>query len=210
MRIDLHGAVLPRCGRHAALPPLRASRGSAVKIIGFVGDSGSGKTTLVEQLISRFVGAGLRVAAIKHAHHGFDIDRPGKDSYRLRSAGAAQVLLASDERWVLMSEEPEIDAGAALARHLARLDPCDLVILEGFRGQAGVAFIEVRRAVQQRPLGGQDGESALRPPPAGRVAIASDVAAAAAGHDSGLPVLDLNDVEAIAQFIARRLALTLC
>ena len=117
-----------------------------MKVIGVVGDSGAGKTTLVEQLIARFSHGGCRVAAIKHAHHGFDIDRPGKDSYRFRAAGAAQVLLASDERWALLGEQREGDPAAALARHLARLDPCDLVIVEGFRSQAGVDFIEVRRA----------------------------------------------------------------
>ena len=178
-----------------------------MKVVGFVGDSGSGKTTLVEGLIGHFVQAGLRVAAVKHAHHGFDIDRPGKDSYRFRRAGAAQVLVASDQRWVLMSDEAEVDPAAALARQLARLDPCDLVLVEGYRGQAGIDFIEVRRA-------GGDGaaapQGAVRPPPAGRIALACDVPPRVGEEGAGLPALDLNDIAAVARFIAARLELPAC
>jgi len=210
MRIDADRVAPDRARPRIARPGGPAHRGACMKIIGFVGDSGSGKTTLVEQLIARFVVGGLRVAAIKHAHHGFDIDRPGKDSYRFRAAGASQVLLASDQRWVLMSDEPEADSAAALARHIARLDRCDLVIVEGYRGQAGIACVEVRRAARDEPPGVRDGNPALRPPPAGRIAIASDVEWPASGSDSELPILDLNDVEAIAQFIGRHLELPLC
>jgi molybdopterin-guanine dinucleotide biosynthesis protein B len=193
-----------------------------MKIIGFVGDSGSGKTTLVEQLIARFARAGLRVAAIKHAHHGFDIDRPGKDSYRFRASGARQVLVASDQRWVMMSEESDSDPAAALERHIARLDPCDLVIVEGYRGQAGIGFVEVRRLasspaptaasglVPRASRAAIESERPPRPAPAGRIAIASDAVPPKGSADEGLPVLDLNDVEAIAQFIVRHLELPPC
>jgi molybdopterin-guanine dinucleotide biosynthesis protein B len=177
-----------------------------MKVVGFIGDSGSGKTTLVERLITRFVHGGCRVAAIKHAHHGFDIDRPGKDSYRFRAAGAAQVLVASDQRWVLMSDEAEGDPAAALARQLSRLDPCDLVLVEGYRGQAGIPFIEVRRV----PEAGQGTALAQRPPPPGRIALASDVPLAPLAEGADLPLLDLNDIEAVARFIAERMELRLC
>jgi molybdopterin-guanine dinucleotide biosynthesis protein B len=177
-----------------------------MKAVGFVGDSGSGKTTLVEQLIAHFVRGGCRVAAVKHAHHGFDIDRPGKDSYRFRQAGAAQVLVASDRRWVLMGNEPEGDPAAALARQLARLDPCDLVLVEGFRGQAGIPYIEVRRSVPP----GQGPERAPRPPAPGRIAVASDAPLSDPAAAGDLPLLDLNDVGAVARFIAQRVGLPAC
>lgn len=182
--------------------------GAAVKIIGFVGDSGAGKTTLVEQLIAHFTGGGCRVAAIKHAHHGFDIDRPGKDSYRFRAAGAAQVLLASDQRWALLGEQAEGDPSTALARHIGRLDPCDLVIVEGFRGQPDIGVIEVRRAQAGRQAE-QPGRT-VRPPPPGRIAIACDAGVALDGADAALHRLDLDDVGAVARFIADHLALRPC
>lgn len=175
-----------------------------MKIIGIVGDSGAGKTTLVEQLIAHFAGGGCRVAAVKHAHHGFDIDRPGKDSYRFREAGAAQVLVASDERWALLGEQAAGDPATALSRHIQRLDPCDLVIVEGFRGQADIACIEVRRA----QVHGQGGY--VRPPPPGRVAIACDAGAPLTDGDAGLPRLDLDDIDAVARFIADHLDLRPC
>jgi molybdopterin-guanine dinucleotide biosynthesis protein B len=172
------------------------------RAIGFYGDSGSGKTTLVEALIAWFHGAGLRVAAVKHAHHGFDMDRPGKDSYRFRAAGAAQVLVASERRWALLSEEPAEPGDGALARLLARLDPCDLVLVEGYRGQAGIPFLRVWRRRE-------DEASAVRPEPAGAIAVATDTGRAPPGLE-GLPVLDLNNIEAIARYIAKELEVTLC
>ena len=103
-----------------------------MKVFGFAGWSGSGKTTLIEQVIPAITARGLRVSVIKHAHHGFDIDKPGKDSWRHREAGASEILLVSDQRWVLMHElrgapEPDLDA------QLAHLSPCDLVLVEGFK-----------------------------------------------------------------------------
>jgi len=182
-----------------------------LKAIGFVGSSGAGKTTLIERLIARFSRAGLRVAAIKHAHHGFDIDRPGKDSYRFRAAGAAQVLIASGQRWALLSDEdaPAPAPGTELLRQLARLDPCELVLVEGYRGQAGIPFIEVRRdrgaQDPDRPAG--PGQAASAAPAV--IALASDQAPAGS-IQSSVPVLDLNDIDAIARFIAIHLEVPWC
>jgi molybdopterin-guanine dinucleotide biosynthesis protein B len=195
--------------------------------IGFFGDSGSGKTTLIERLIKRFEQDGLRVAAVKHAHHGFDIDRPGKDSYRFRAAGAAQVLIASERRWVLMGDEIAQDSADALrpgasaaaveaarlsplARQIARFDPCDLVLVEGYRGQAGIPFIQVRRRRDADPADPAGARRAVRAETvAGLVAVASDENLPDAERQ-GIPLLDLNDIEAIARFIAVRLKVDLC
>ena len=161
-----------------------------MKIFGFAGWSGSGKTTLIEQLIPRFVKRGLRVSLIKHAHHTFDVDQPGKDSYRHRHAGATEVLVTSSRRWVLMHElrgahEPAFDEQI---RHLA---PCDLLLVEGFK-HAPIHKLEVWRA--------QTGEGLLHPNDPHIVAVASDEKV-----DTKLPLLDLNDVDGIAQFIVTKL-----
>jgi molybdopterin-guanine dinucleotide biosynthesis protein B len=102
-----------------------------MKAIGIIGYSNTGKTTLIEKLIPLFTARGLRVAAIKNAHHGFDMDRPGKDSHRYREAGAAQVLIATSQRWALLTETPQ--RPATLEELLGELAPCDLVIIEGFK-----------------------------------------------------------------------------
>ena len=163
-----------------------------MEIFGFAGWSGSGKTTLIEKLIPRFVGAGLRVSLIKHAHHTFDVDHPGKDSYRHRHAGASEILVTSSRRWVLMHElrgaaEPPFE------EQLKRLSPCDIVIVEGFK-HAPIPKLEVWRA--------QTGEALLHPNDPHIVAVASD-----AKVETQLPLLNLNDVEGIAQFILRKLEL---
>ena len=163
-----------------------------MKVFGFAGWSGSGKTTLIEKLIPRFAGAGLRVSLIKHAHHTFDVDQPGKDSYRHRHAGASEVLVTSSRRWVLMHElrgaaEPSFDA------QLARLSPCDLVIVEGFK-HAPIPKLEVWRRVTGEPL--------LHPNDSHIVAIATD-----ARIETPLPRLDLNDDGSIASFILAHLRL---
>jgi molybdopterin-guanine dinucleotide biosynthesis adapter protein len=163
-----------------------------MKIFGFAGWSGSGKTTLIEQLIPRFVKRGLRVSLIKHAHHTFDVDQPGKDSYRHRHAGATEVLVTSSRRWVLMHElrgvhEPSFDEQI---RHLA---PCDLLLVEGFK-HAPIPKLEVWRA--------QTGEGLLHPNDPHIVAIASDEKV-----DTKLPLLDLNDVDGVAAFIVKKLEL---
>ena len=163
-----------------------------MKVFGFAGWSGSGKTTLIEKLIPRFVGAGLRVSLVKHAHHTFDVDQPGKDSWRHRHAGAAEVLVTSSRRWVLMHElrgaaEPPFE------EQLRRLSPCDLVIVEGFK-HAAIPKLEVWRRVTGEPL--------LHPNDGHIVAVASD-----AKVDTRLPVLDLNDEATIASFILAHLRL---
>jgi molybdopterin-guanine dinucleotide biosynthesis protein B len=161
-------------------------------VFGFSGYSGSGKTTLIEQLIPRFVAAGLRVALIKHAHHAFDIDQPGKDSYRHREAGASEVLITSELRWALMGElrgAPE----PGLEEQLTRLSPCDLVLIEGYK-RAAIPKLEIHRASHGQPL--------LHPGDANIVAVAAD-----GPVTTELPVLDLNHPEAIAEFIMRYLHL---
>lgn len=157
-----------------------------MKVFGIAGFSGSGKTTLLEKLIPECRARGLRVSVIKHTHHRFDLDRPGKDSYRHREAGAEEVLMLSSERWVLM-HELRGEAEPSLTDQLAIMSPVDLVLIEGFKA-APVPKVEVHR-----PAHGKD---ALWPDNPHVVAVASD-----APVDTPLPVLDLNDPVAIAQFI---------
>ncbi|MGH8713463.1 MAG: molybdopterin-guanine dinucleotide biosynthesis protein B [Casimicrobiaceae bacterium] len=158
-----------------------------MQVFGFAGWSGSGKTTLIEQLIPRFRAQGLTVSLIKHAHHEFDVDQPGKDSYRHRVAGCQEVLVSSATRWALMHElrgasEP------TLAQALQRLSPCDLVLVEGYKA-APIPKLEVYRESVGKPL--------LHPGDPHIVAIASDQALATA-----LPRFDIGDLPAIARFIA--------
>jgi molybdopterin-guanine dinucleotide biosynthesis protein B len=157
-----------------------------MKTFGFAGWSGSGKTTLIEKLIPRLVKQGLRVSLIKHAHHTFDVDQQGKDSYRHRHAGASEVLVTSSRRWVLMHElrgaqEPSFE------EQIRRFSPCDLLLVEGFKF-APIPKLEVWRA--------ETGEGLLHPKDANIVAVAAD-----SKVDTKLPVFDLNDDAAIADFI---------
>ena len=163
-----------------------------MKIFGIAGWSGSGKTTLLENLIPQFTARGLKVSVIKHAHHGFDIDRPGKDSYRHREAGASEVLLACNDRWALMHERRD-DGDVTLDELLSRLAPCDLVLIEGFK-QEPVPKLEVYRP--------ENGKPPLFPGRPDIVAVASD-----AVFDSTLPTLPLNDIAAIADFVMTTLQL---
>jgi len=163
-----------------------------VKAIGFIGYSNTGKTTLIEKLIPILRARGLAVAAIKNAHHGFDMDRPGKDSYRYREAGAGQVLIASGRRWALLTETPQ--APAALDDLLAQLAPCDLVIVEGFKSEGRIPRIEVRRSNNTEPP--------LFPHDPNVIAVAADHPV-----DTSLPVLDLNDPANIAAFVVDQLNL---
>jgi molybdopterin-guanine dinucleotide biosynthesis protein B len=163
-----------------------------LKVFGFAAYSGSGKTTLIENLVPLLVARGLRVSVIKHAHHAFDVDRPGKDSYRHRQAGASEVLVSSGPRWALMHElrnesEPELPA------LLGRLAPCDLVLVEGFKRQA-IPKIEIHRLAAGTPL--------LFPDDPNIVALATD-----ARIPTGLPTFGLDDYAGIAGFMLKHLGL---
>lgn len=158
-----------------------------MRVIGLAGWSGSGKTTLITRVIPLLVGRGLKVATVKHAHHEFDLDKPGKDSWLHREAGASEVVVASSRRWALIHElrgEPEPPLGELLAK----LDPADLVIVEGFRRHAHPK-IEVYRALLGKPF--------LHPDDDCIVAIATD----APLPDAPLPVVQLNDIEGIANVL---------
>ena len=163
-----------------------------MKIFGFAGWSGSGKTTLIEKLIPLFVARGLKVSLIKHAHHSFDVDQPGKDSYRHRHAGCTEVLVTSSRRWVLMHElrgAPE----PGFAEVIERVSPCDLLLVEGFKREK-LPKLEVYRATV--------GESLLHPQDPSIVGIACDQRL-----DTKLPQFDLNDAPTIASFILKHVGL---
>jgi molybdopterin-guanine dinucleotide biosynthesis protein B len=159
-------------------------------VIGFCGYSGSGKTTLVEQLIARLRLAGLRVSVVKHAHHEFDIDHEGKDSWRHRQAGAFEVVIASNRRLAKIREYPRIEE-PTFEQLVAELVECDWVLVEGFK-HAPLAKIEVWRAATGKP--------AQYPNDPFVIAIATD-SASLLPQPTGLPVFDLGDADAIAQFI---------
>jgi molybdopterin-guanine dinucleotide biosynthesis protein B len=157
---------------------------SGARVLGFVGWSGSGKTTLITQLIPLLAKRGLRIATLKHAHHGFDVDKPGKDSYEHRKAGASEVIVSSSQRWVQMHELGG-GAEATLIQLLRRLSPCDLVLVEGYKTEKHAKIEIFRQAVGKDPLYPCDDHI---------VAIASDMMIAA----TDIPVVDLNDIEAVA------------
>ena len=157
-----------------------------MKVFGFAGWSGSGKTTLIEQLIPRFVLQGISVSMIKHAHHEFDIDRPGKDSYRHRHAGCTEVLVASDLRWALMHElrgRPEF----TLEQQIARMTPVDLLLVEGWKWQP-MPKLEVYRKANGKPL--------LHPGDAHITGIASDLPV-----QTALPRFGIEEYDRIVQFV---------
>ena len=163
-----------------------------MKVFGFAAFSGSGKTTLIENVLPLLVARGLRVSVIKHAHHAFDVDQPGKDSYRHRQAGASEVLISSGMRWALMHElRQETEPG--LPALLERLSPCDLVLVEGFKRDK-IPKIEIHRRAAGTPL--------LYPDDPDIVALATD-----AGFDCVLPRFALDDVEGISGFMLRHLGL---
>lgn len=163
-----------------------------MKVIGFSGYSGSGKTTLVEQLITRLKLAGQRVSVVKHAHHAFDIDQPGKDSWRHRQAGAFEVVIASDRRLAKIREF-EVRADPTVHQLIAELVDCDWVLVEGFK-HADLLKIEVWRAAAGKP--------AQYPSDPYVVAISTD-SPELLPHPTGLPLLDLNSPDAIADFLLR-------
>jgi len=169
--------------------------GGPDRVFGFAGWSGSGKTTLIEQVIPRLVARGVRVSLIKHAHHRFDVDQPGKDSFRHRQAGCSEVLITSGTRWALMHElrgAPEL----RLPEALARLSRCDLALVEGYKAYA-LPKLEIHRADLGKP--------ALHPNDPHIVGIATDrPEALPAGSIARLPVLSLNDPDGIATFVVAR------
>jgi molybdopterin-guanine dinucleotide biosynthesis protein B len=159
-----------------------------MKVIGLAGWSGAGKTTLLTRVIPHLLGEGLRVSVIKHAHHNFDVDVPGKDSWRHREAGAAEVLVSSGKRWALMHElrgasEPR------LPELLAKMSRVDLVVVEGYKSEPH-RKIEVHRAANGKPL--------LFPDDAGIVGIATDT-----NIETKLPIAHLDDIPAVAAMMRR-------
>jgi molybdopterin-guanine dinucleotide biosynthesis protein B len=163
-----------------------------MRIIGLAGWSGSGKTTLLTKAIPRIVARGLSVSTLKHAHHDFDIDVPGKDSHAHRLAGATEVLIGSDRRWALMHElrggrEPTLDV------LLAKLSPVDLVLIEGYKGGPHPK-LEVHRGMLGAPL--------LAPDDPAIIAVASDIVLPAAK----VPVIHLDDVDRIVDVLVRHAA----
>jgi molybdopterin-guanine dinucleotide biosynthesis adapter protein len=164
-----------------------------MKVFGFAGYSGSGKTTLIEKVIPLLKASGLTVSLIKHAHHSFDIDKPGKDSYRHREAGAQEVLIASSQRWVLMHELREAPE-PSLAVLLKQFSACDLVLVEGYKF-SDVPKIEIFRS--------ETGKPRLDSKTHNIVAVASSQTL----RDEPLVQLDLNAPRTVADFIVRYCAL---
>ena len=168
-----------------------------MKAIGFIGRSGSGKTTLIERLIPLLAQRGLSVSALKHARHGFDMDRPGKDSFRFRAAGAIQVMIAAPERWALMTELR--GPPRHLDQLLAELAPCDLVLVEGFRSEGSIPRIEVRASASaglpSEALSAEEGDRNL-------IAVVCDDPV-----ERALPRFARDDVAAIAEFMVQHLGI---
>ena len=158
-----------------------------MKVIGIVGWSGSGKTSLVVQVLPILKEHGLRVSTMKHAHHRFDVDKPGKDSFRHREAGASEVLVVTSSRWVLMHESRE-EPEPSIESLIERMTPVDLLLIEGFKTHHHPK-IEIYRQTEGKPL--------LCPEDPEIVAVASDVQLT----DLEVPCLDLNDPGAVAEFI---------
>ena len=159
-----------------------------MKVIGLSGWSGAGKTTLLTRVIPHLLGQGLRISVIKHAHHEFDVDVPGKDSWVHRRSGATEVLVSSARRWALMHELRGADE-PRLPELLAKLSPVDLVIIEGFKREP-LDKIEVHRVANAKPL--------LFPDDPGIVGIATDAVV-----ETTLPTAHLDDVLAVAALMQR-------
>ena len=160
-----------------------------MRIIGLAGWSGSGKTTLLAKVIPCIIARGVKVSTVKHAHHNFDMDRPGKDSHAHRMAGASEVLVGSANRWAIV-HELRGEAEPTLADLLRKASPVDLVLVEGYKGDSHPK-LEVYRAANGKPL--------LHPGDPAIVAIASDTLLAGVR----IPVLDLNDIEGITDVLLR-------
>jgi molybdopterin-guanine dinucleotide biosynthesis adapter protein len=164
-----------------------------IPVLGFAAFSGTGKTTLLVRLLPLLASRGLRIGMIKHAHHSFEVDTPGKDSYELRKAGAAQMLIASRQRWALMVENDEPGTEPALAELLPRLDhkALDVILVEGFKHER-FPKIELYRPSLRKPLLFLEDDCVI--------AVASD---APLPVECPLPILDLNDPAQIVDFIFR-------
>ena len=162
-----------------------------MRIVGLAGWSGSGKTTLITKLIPCLLSRGVRVSTLKHAHHGFDLDRPGKDSFMHRTAGATEVIISSAKRWAILHELREAKPEWDMAALVAKMSPVDLVLVEGFKRDA-FPKLEIHRIANGKPL--------LYPQDSHIVAVASDSAL----PETPLPVLDLNDIEPIANLLLKR------
>lgn len=162
-----------------------------IPVVGFVAASGTGKTTLLRKLIPLLRNAGLRVAAVKHTHHTFDMDQPGKDSFELRQAGAEQMLLASTRRWALLVENPQPSIEPSLNELLAHMDQeqADIILVEGFKHEH-FPKIELHRAATGAPL--------WFPTDADIIAIATDESLEEAAH---LPQLNINAADDVCQFL---------
>ena len=158
-----------------------------MRVVGLAGWGGAGKTTLITRVIPVLVRRGLKVATVKHAHHAFDVDQPGNDSWRHRQAGASEVAIASSRRWAIMHELRE-EAELSIAEILAKLTPVDLVIIEGFKRHAHPK-LEVFRAGNDKPL--------LHPDDDCIVAIATD----APLPQAQVPVVMFDDIEGIANIL---------
>jgi molybdopterin-guanine dinucleotide biosynthesis protein B len=162
---------------------------SDMRIIGLAGWSGSGKTTLISKVIPCLLARGVTVSTLKHAHHGFDLDKPGKDSFIHRTSGATEVIISSAKRWAILHElrdEPEWN----MADLVAKMSPVDLVLVEGFK-RDNFPKLEIHRAENGKPL--------LQGEDPGIVAIATDTAL----PQATVPVVDLNDIEAIADLLLK-------
>lgn len=162
-----------------------------VPIVGFAAYSGTGKTTLLVNIIPLLKKRGLKVGVIKHAHHTFEIDQPGKDSYEIRKAGASQMLIGSKKRWALMVKQDEEDQQTRLEEYISKLDhdKLDIILVEGFKTEA-IPKIELHRPSLGYSLISNSDESII--------AIATD---APLSEDSELTVLDLNNYEMIVKYI---------
>ena len=164
-----------------------------MNVFGITGWKNSGKTGLMERLVVEIIGRGYTVSTLKHAHHTFDVDHPGKDSHRHRIAGASQVLLASTERWALMNEHRGTQE-PSLPELLAKLDPVDLILIEGWKRDSHPK-VEAWRAETGNPLIAPNDQTIL--------AVASDI-----GLEIDRPVFDLDDTAVVADFILDYLDLT--
>lgn len=160
-----------------------------MRIIGLAGWSGSGKTTLISKLIPCLRARGLRVSTLKHAHHGFDLDKPGKDSFVHRESGATEVIISSARRWAILHELRDEEEWN-MADLVAKMSPVDLVLVEGFKRDA-FPKLEIHRAENGKPL--------LYPDDPHIVAVACDTQLA----DVKIPVADLNDIDAIADLLLK-------